>query len=137
MAVEWRLEASRYGKLLFATSFCAVLAALWRLELEQAWQGAVLLGAVLFYLRDWRDLFQPAVAAMRFGAGQWVLTMPDGRHPATIEQSHFLSQRIGVIRFRTADGCRRNIVFLPDSLSGEGFRCLAIALRRGGSAVTG
>lgn len=137
MANEWRLAPSRYARLLFAASFFAVLAALSQLDPERYWQGLVLLGATLFYLCDWADLFRPAMTAMDYRQGQWMLALPGGWQPVSLEQSHFLFQQLGVLRFRTVDGQRRSVVLLPDSLSGEQFRRLAIVLRRGSSVVPG
>lgn len=128
LLVEWRPARSRLASAAWAVSTVAVLCSLFFVAPAYPWQWlvlAVLLGLFVRALaRDWRREPQD------FGLeqGQWYLRQQGRRVPVTLRHSHFISHRMGVIGFVTSNGNTVAITILPDSLSAEDGRKLAVAL---------
>ena len=128
LLVEWHPACSRLASTAWAVSVVAVLCSLFFVAPAYPWQWLV--AAVLLTLfvralaRDWRREPQD------FGLeqGQWYLRQQGRRVPVTLRHSHFISHRMGVIGFATASGNTVAITILPDSLSVDDGRKLAVAL---------
>jgi hypothetical protein len=128
LLVEWRPARSRLAGVALVVSVAVVFCSLFFVTPVDLWQWlvvTVLLGLLVrAFVRDWRREPQD------FGLhqGQWYLLQQGQRLPVTLRHSHFISHRIGVIGFATANGDTVAITILPDSLSADDGRKLAVAL---------
>ncbi len=128
MLTEWHPARSRLARRALLGSVVAALASLFFTAPKSALQWlvlALLLGVFLRALiRDWRR------ETLEFGCeqGQWFLRREGLRESVVLRHSHFLTHRVGVIGFTTAAGDTVTITILPDSLSVDDCRSLAVAL---------
>lgn len=126
--VEWYPVHSRLGSVALVAVGLAVLCSLPLVTPVDPWQWLVVaLLSGLFtgaIVQQWRRKPQ------QFGLekGQWYLRQQGQRVPVKLRYSHFISYRMGVIEFMTANGKKVAITILPDSLSVEDCRKLAVAL---------
>ncbi len=128
MVAEWRLAPSRLRGLALAIIVCAVLLALLYTGPREPWHWGLLAALMALLVYDTAHCWHSAVAGFSVQHGQWWLLIDGERVAAQLQGYHFAGHRLGVIRFRTATGVRHAVTILPDSLSGEACRKLALAL---------
>lgn len=126
---EWHPTPSRYLPWFCLVCAFAVLAALLQMQLHAAWQWILVCGLGVFFIIDSARFWRNKRAGLSLRDGQWYLHFANQRQPARLLWTHFVDQRIGVMRLKAESGEVCTLALLPDSLSGEEFRTLAIALR--------
>ena len=128
MLVEWRPASSWIARVALLGSVALVLCSLFFVAPKDLWQWlvvTVLLGLLARALaRDWRR--EPQDFGLQ--QGQWYLLRQGQRVAVTLRHSHFIAHRIGVMGFATANGDMVVVTILPDSLSADDGRKLAVAL---------
>lgn len=129
MVGEWYLAPSRLRVVLLVGSAVAVVWAFWLLEPRQPWQWLLVGGLIALYLYDNFGRRRSQVRGFSLRDGQWYVFIEGKAIAAEPVWVHFATRRLGVIRFLTPAGDRYPVALLPDSLSDEEFRQLAVALR--------
>lgn len=129
MTAEWRVQGSHLGIMLLAASGMALAFALSQTGLGWGWQSPLIGALVAWYCWEAVATCRSLTGRFSYHAGRWRLEVQGGGTPVEVVASHFVGQRLGVLRFRSVDGARYTVALLPDSLDREGFRRLAIALR--------
>jgi hypothetical protein len=105
-----------------------MVGALLLVEPASPWQWVVLGGCLALSVYHLvKDRAHP-VRDFAMRDGQWYLQIAGESAPVSLYASHFLLPNLGVMRFRTASGDVVSIAIMPDSLSREDCRRLALAL---------
>jgi hypothetical protein len=128
MVAEWRLARSRLRGLALAVIVCAVLLALLYTGPRELWHWGLLAALMALFIYDTARRWRCAVHGFSVQHGQWWLVIDGERVAAQLLDYHFAGHSLGVIRFRTAAGACHAVTILPDSMSGEDCRKLALAL---------
>ena len=129
MEGEWRLGRAPLLPALRWTSAALVAVAFWQSAPTQGWQWLLLGFLSLAYLQDWRVTAAQGIEGIACRQGRWWLFAGDEVLPVELVSWHFLGQRIGVLQFCSDAQVTYTLPLVPGSLSGEGFRRLAVALR--------
>lgn len=128
MAAEWRPSSSRLRSVGLAISLAAVICALYYTGAEAIWQWAVMALLLVWYVYDSIRAWRSPVQGFALRDGEWYVVIEGQSVAARLHSHHFVGQRMGVMRFVTDTRQRYPVTLLPDSLSGEEFRRLAVAL---------
>lgn len=129
MVAEWRVRGSRLGILLVVASALALVIALCQSGSWQVWHLVLISAMVALYVWDLAANYRSLARDFYYRRGRWGVVVGGRAIPVEVVCSHFVLRRLGVVCFRTAEGCRYTVALLPDSLRDEEFRRLAIALR--------